>query len=224
MKIQGFTDIGVRYKNNQDTYLVMRLNVDGVESCLLLLCDGMGGLEDGSFASQSVVKAIRDLCESGSLSKESVLEAINSVNTMLLEKYSSIGKQCGTTCSLLLLSEGSYWGYHIGDSRLYHFRGSNYKILTEDHTALNLKRKRGEVITPEIERRYRSTLSRCIGVVKSPRVDYVEGNYSVGDIFVACSDGFWHYWDMSLENLEETIEMVKSKGERDNISVVSVEV
>ena len=224
MKIQGFTDIGVRYKNNQDTYLVMRLNVDGVESCLLLLCDGMGGLEDGSFASQSVVKAIRDLCESGNLSKESVLEAINSVNTMLLEKYSSIGKQCGTTCSSLLLSEGSYWGYHIGDSRLYHFRGSNYKILTEDHTALNLKRKRGEVITPEIERRYRSTLSRCIGVVKSPRVDYVEGNYSVGDIFVACSDGFWHYWDMSLENLEDTIEMVKSKGERDNISVVSVEV
>ena len=224
MKIQGFTDIGVRYKNNQDTYLVMRLNVDGVESCLLLLCDGMGGLEDGSFASQSVVTAIRDLCESGNLSKESVLEAINSVNTMLLEKYSSIGKQCGTTCSLLLLSEGSYWGYHIGDSRLYHFRGSNYKILTEDHTALNLKRKRGEVITPEIERRYRSTLSRCIGVVKSPRVDYVEGNYSVGDIFVACSDGFWHYWDMSLENLEDTIEMVKSKGERDNISVVSVEV
>lgn len=224
MKIQGFTDIGVRYKNNQDTYLVMRLNVDGVESCLLLLCDGMGGLEDGSFASQSVVKAIRDLCESANLSKESVLEAINSVNTMLLEKYSSIGKQCGTTCSLLLLSEGSYWGYHIGDSRLYHFRGSNYKILTEDHTALNLKRKRGEVITPEIERRYRSTLSRCIGVVKSPRVDYVEGNYSVGDIFVACSDGFWHYWDMSLENLEDTIEMVKSKGERDNISVVSVEV
>ena len=224
MKIQGFTDIGVRYKNNQDTYLVMRLNVDGVESCLLLLCDGMGGLEDGSFASQSVVKAIRDLCKSGNLSKESVLEAINNVNAMLLEKYSSIGKQCGTTCSLLLLSEGSYWGYHIGDSRLYHFRGSNYKILTEDHTALNLKRKRGEVITPEIERRYRSTLSRCIGVVKNPRVDYVEGNYSVGEVFVACSDGFWHYWDMSLENLEDTIEMVKSKGERDNISVVSAEV
>lgn len=224
MEIQGFTDIGVRYKNNQDTYLVMRLNIDGIESCLLLLCDGMGGLEDGSFASQSVVKAIRDLCVEGNLSKESVREAINNVNSMLLDKYGSVGKQCGTTCSVLVLSEGTYWGYHIGDSRLYHFRGKNYKILTEDHTALNMKRKRGEVITPEIERRYRSTLSRCVGVVKSPRLDYLKGSYSVGDTFVACSDGFWHYWDMSLDNLENSIELVKSKGERDNISVVSVEV
>lgn len=224
MEIRGFTDIGVRYENNQDTYLAVIFNMDGVESCLLLLCDGMGGLEDGSFASQSVVKAIREVYLSGNLSKESVLEAIKSVNALLLEKYSSVGKQCGTTCSLLVLSEGAYWGYHIGDSRLYHFRGKNYKILTEDHTALNLKRKRGELITPEIEKQYRSTLSRCIGVIKNPRIDFIEGSYSVGDTFVACSDGFWHYWDMSLDDFEKTIEMVKARGERDNISVVSVEV
>lgn len=219
MEVLGFTDVGVRYKDNQDTYLSMSLEVGGTKTSILVLCDGMGGLEDGRFASQRVVSAIREIALRGDFRKESFLSAIEGVNSEIYEKYSSKGKQCGTTCSFVVLSEGKYFGYHIGDTRIYHFRGSNYKILTEDHTLVNLKRKRGEEVSEEFARKHRSTLSRCLGAFKSPRLDYIEGEYQEGDTFVACSDGFWHYWNMSLNNLEEEIARIKSLGELDNITV-----
>ena len=219
LRIQGFTDLGVRYQNNQDTYWVARFTNEGINSAILVMCDGMGGLVDGSYASQKVISSIRESVVSGLVTKENLHSAILSANSSILETYSQQGKQCGTTCSVVVLEGGKYWGYHIGDSRLYQFRGSNYKILTEDHTLLNVKRKKGITITPEMQRKYRSTLSRCIGVIENPRIDYIEGSYLVGDTFVACSDGFWHFWDMDLSNFGESIERVKTLGERDNISV-----
>lgn len=81
MEVLGFTDVGVRYKDNQDTYLSMSLEVGDTKTSILVLCDGMGGLEDGRFASQRVVSAIRGLALSGDFRKESFLSAIESVNS-----------------------------------------------------------------------------------------------------------------------------------------------
>lgn len=223
MEIQGLTDVGTLYKDNQDTFFVAKLSVNGTESCLLLLCDGMGGLEDGQFASQSVVSAIRSLLVNGTFSKDSVKKELFRVSQGIFEKYSPSNK-CGTTCSMVFIQEGKYWGYHIGDSRIYHFRDKFFKLLTEDHTYLNLKRKRGDVITKEDEKKFRSTLSRCIGVNSFPMLDYIEGTYLDDDVFLVCSDGFWHHWDMNLSNLEDSISKAKSLGEKDNISVAMVKV
>ena len=223
-RIQGFTDLGVRYSNNQDTYWVAELEVDNSKATVIAICDGMGGLEDGSYASQLVISEIRNSILGGNLSSESIREAIQKANDIIFGKYSGLGKQCGTTCSVVVLQEGNYWGYHIGDSRIYQLRGSNYKILTEDHTLLNVRRKKGIKITPEDQRKYRSTISRCIGVIARPRIDFLEGTYEIGDTFVVCSDGFWHYWDIRLDNLKASIERVKSLGERDNITVAAVSI
>ena len=54
-QIEGHTDVGVRYPNNQDSYWVARFTDNGIESAIVVLCDGMGGLEDGSFASNLVI-------------------------------------------------------------------------------------------------------------------------------------------------------------------------
>ena len=75
-----------------------------------------------------------------------------------------------------------------------------------------------------MKRKYRSTLSRCIGVLKNPRIDYLEGTYIEGDAFVLCSDGFWHFWDLSVKDLKQSINSVKSFGEQDNITVAYVKV
>lgn len=223
-KIEGYTDKGVRYSNNQDSYWVARFTDNGVNSAILVLCDGMGGLEDGSYASQLVVSNIRETLKEGLTSKEDIRSAILRANTTILEKYKPTGKQCGTTCSVIVLKEGSYWGYHIGDSRIYHFRGGNYKVLTEDHTVLNVRRKKGITITPEMQQKYRSTLSRCIGVQAKPRIDYLEGSYSEGDAFVSCSDGFWHFWNLGTEDFNGSIQEVKRLGEQDNITAAVVRI
>lgn len=224
MTLVGLTDIGVRYPNNQDTYWSAKLKVNGIDVTVLAVCDGMGGLEDGALASRLTITHIRDAILDGGIDREVIMSGILKANTELLELEKSSEKRRGTTCSIVVLSRGFYYGYHIGDTRVYQMRDSRYKILTEDHTALNAKRKKGEEITPEIERRYRSTLTRCIGVNPRPRIDFFSGDYVSGDTFVVCSDGFWHYWDGSLADIEGSIEKVKSLGERDNITVTYWEV
>ena len=86
-KIEGYTDKGIRYSNNQDSYWVARFTDNGVNSAILVLCDGMGGLEDGSYASQLVVSNIRETLKEGLTSKEDVRSAILKANTTILEKY-----------------------------------------------------------------------------------------------------------------------------------------
>lgn len=223
-QIEGHTDVGVRYPNNQDSYWVARFTDNGIESAIVVLCDGMGGLEDGSFASSLVISTLKETLAKGITDKDGLKSAILDANSKILNKYKPLGKQCGTTCSMLVLSQGSYWGYHIGDSRIYQFRGNNYKVLTEDHTILNVKRKKGVEITSEMKRKYRSTLSRCIGVIPNPRIDYLEGTYTKGDTFVLCSDGFWHFWNLSISDLPKSIKEVKGFGEKDNITVATVKI
>ena len=85
LRIQGFTDLGVRYQNNQDTYWVARFTNEGVNSAILVMCDGMGGLDDGSYASQKVISSIRESVVSGLVTKEDLHSAILSANSSILE-------------------------------------------------------------------------------------------------------------------------------------------
>lgn len=224
MLIEGYTDIGVRYPNNQDTFWSAKVKADDREYAILAMCDGMGGLDDGSFASSLVISSIRDSIIAGLISKEDIYNAILSANQQILDKYKETNKQCGTTCTVAVIGGGYYYGWHIGDTRFYQFRGNSYRVLTEDHTVLNNKRKKGIDVTEELTKKYKSILSRCIGVSQKPRLDSFEGDYESGDVFIACSDGFWNFWNMDTSSLQERINEVKVKGERDNITVVSARV
>lgn len=222
MELFGQTDIGLRYQENQDSYWGATLEVDSKPAAILILCDGMGGLADGKKASQQVVKSIKGLVQKGTLSQHSIIDTLKKANDSILESSKLNGTRSGTTCSLVFLMNNKYFGIHIGDSRIYHYSGGKQNLLTNDHTALEVRRKRGEKITPEIERKYRSTLSRCIGVRPNPRFDFIDGTYKEGDTFLVCSDGFWHYWKGSFADLEKEINNVKFVGEKDNITVLGV--
>jgi len=54
----GLTDVGRKRERNEDNYRIL------VENDLMILCDGMGGLNAGNVASQTAVDTISDLLRS----------------------------------------------------------------------------------------------------------------------------------------------------------------
>lgn len=222
MKINSMSDIGTTRPDNQDNYWNARLSVNGSETSISCVCDGMGGLQDGGLASKIVVESIRDSILAGTPFSELegvLVQANKAIRTL------SKGKRMGTTCTVLGCSRGRYEIYHIGDSRCYLVRNGKMESLTVDHSALvkyNITKE-----NPDLYKKYKNKLTRCIGLTKDIEVDYIRGEYFEGDIFLVCSDGVWHYFEtnssyiIDCNKLQELVDLCKQSGEKDNMTVVT---
>lgn len=223
MKIDSLTDIGVRRKENQDNYWSALLRVDGTDAGVVCLCDGMGGLNNGGLASRIVVESVRDYFKKN-IDFDGLSTVLQRANSQIYDIARSEGSRMGTTCTVLLCYEGTYRILHVGDSRCYLIRGSSFKALTQDHSAL-AKYKITKDKNPDLYKKYKNSLTRCIGVKEFVQTDYLEGEYLEGDTFLCCSDGLWHYFDdyvVSEEELLQLPELVQKciqSGETDNITV-----
>lgn len=228
MKLYSLSDIGVSRGENQDNFWSAIMNVDGVETGLICLCDGMGGLKNGGLASKIVVESIRDSIKDG-ISFNKLEEVLVQANRNIYELAQSQQIMMGTTCTIIQCSNGVYEILHIGDTRCYHLSGAEFKPITTDHSALKqygITKENNEGLW----RRYKNTLTRCIGVKPTVKVDYYSGTYKEGDIFFVCSDGLWHYFSENtivredLFNLEGLIKKCIEHGETDNITASLIEV
>lgn len=226
MLLKSLTDIGIKRKDNQDNYWSARLDVNGEEVGVICLCDGMGGLDKGGLASKKVVEAVKKFFSS-SIDMHELKSVIRKVHENLYNISKEEKISLGTTCTIVLLKRGIYEILHIGDSRCYHY-SDKLSVITKDHTVLERFRESGKKLPPDLYKKYKNTLTRCIGASDKMDLDYTTGSYSDGDIFLVCSDGFWHFLkeeDFSnLDNLDILIKKYIDMGETDNITVVWVKV
>lgn len=219
----SMSDIGVSRKDNQDNYWSALLEINGKECGVICVCDGMGGLNNGGIASRIVVELVRDCIKEG-CPFEDIGYVISNANSIIYEIGKKEEKPMGTTCTVLKLCDGGYKIFHVGDSRCYKLDArDNCKLLTTDHSALNkynITKEKDE----KLWRKYKNLLTRCVGIKADVSVDFYEGTYQDGDMFLVCSDGMWHYFDEhimvreKLLNLPELIKSCMSCGETDNIT------
>lgn len=224
MKIRGVTDIGVSRSENQDNFWASLLQIDGQEMGVVCVCDGMGGLSNGGTASRIVVEDVRSSLLEG-VDVSNLASIIKQSNTTIYN-VSKSGSKMGTTCTTICCIGSKFFLFHIGDSRCYQIRGNKIRQLSTDHSAIK------KFNIPKEDSRYekyKSKLTRCIGVKPSIQIDSFAGDYVVGDKFMLCSDGFWHTFEESnnslpLDNLEGCIKSCIKHGEKDNITVCMLEV
>lgn len=220
MEIRGYSDIGIKREENQDSFMGSIFEYEGTNYAVLVVADGMGGLNDGRLASNLVISEIKSSIDKGLFFTKDIISACYRANEFLLRQE----KRSGTTMTYVITDGKTYEILHIGDSRCYEKFNDKLVQITDDHSALNTIIKEGRIPTEDEKRRLANKLTRCIGMTSTLNFESYRGTV-VGNGFLVCSDGFWHLLQQGLldiTNLEFAINQCKSYGETDNISVAEI--
>lgn len=243
------TDVGISKSTNQDSALIKHATTDIGEVLMAVICDGMGGLSKGELASATVIRAFNKWFEEELPFELENLDMqiigskwallLKELNTSILEHSQNSGiKSMGTTFSGILFADNQFVFAHVGDSRIYHIDSSVVQMTT-DQTFVAREISRG-TMTPEQAKtdKRRNLLLQCIGASKSVDPQVLCG-YIGNGAYMLCSDGFRHEItedemyeslnpinlmnkDAMHSNAKYLIDLVKSRGEKDNISVILV--
>ncbi|MBO5146049.1 MAG: serine/threonine-protein phosphatase [Lachnospiraceae bacterium] len=220
------TDAGTTKTVNQDSLTVKVANTSRGEAVIAVLCDGMGGLEQGELASSAVVRAYEKwfLKEfphmfkrgfSGKALEEAWRRLADEWNGKIVDYGRKRRAAMGTTLTVMLLFQGRYYILHVGDCRIY-VMGNGMEQLTADQTYVAREVALGHM-TPEQAANdvRRNVLLQSIGTADSINPDFLSGELYDGDTFLGCSDGFRHelaetelyeYCHTALENMDWSVE------------------
>jgi protein phosphatase len=245
LEIVRLTDVGQMREHNEDAV------AGDVESGLLVLADGMGGYKAGEVASEiAVLTIVAELKESladfkpgrvdvaSGMQLESILirDAVAKANADIYQ-VSQTQPQCagmGTTLVVALFTNDRVLVGHIGDSRMYRFRGGELSQVTEDHSLLQEQINFG-LITPEQAKHSnnKNLVTRALGVDPEVELELHEHQVLPGDIYLICSDGLTDLVEdeeihLTLATLNANLELAarhlvqlaNDNGGKDNISVI----
>ena len=192
------------------------------------LADGVSTAEAGQQASE---RAVSRFCREYSQTPDSwsvaysASQLLATINNELYElSHQFVHNQKGylTTFTALIIKSQTAHFFHIGDSRLYHWRNGVLVQLSQDHTT---------VLSEQ-----RQFLGRALGM--DARVELQQGSISLlpGDKFLLCSDGISDFINAealqrqlsAATDLQLTAGQLKqqalTQGSDDNISLILLEV
>ncbi|MDL2217619.1 protein phosphatase 2C domain-containing protein [Christensenellaceae bacterium OttesenSCG-928-M15] len=177
-----------------------------------VLCDGMGGMEDGEKASAEVVEYLVNRLEV--LDNEVDIpvffeQTIREANEKLLSLYGDRPQGPGTTLVTVVIKNGELYWASVGDSRIYIIRDSEIARMTRDHNyALQLEEQvRNGKITAE-QARLDPMREALISYIGAPVLDIIDVSRAPfllqkGDVILLCSDGL--YKSLSDERILELL-------------------
>lgn len=225
-------------ENNEDC---IGMKEDKGAYCFVV-ADGLGGHERGEVASQLVVNEMKNMFHN-TKNPENYLTKAFSTSQDKLRKYQQAQhamNEMKTTAVLLAMTEDLIqWG-HIGDSRLYFFKGNRIVKRTFDHSVPQMLVASGEIKEKDIRNHPdRNRVLRVMGnewnVPKYELSETVKNKKKQS--FLLCTDGFWELIDekemkrllkstASVEEwLNEMEKIVRENGkgtEMDNYSAIGV--
>jgi serine/threonine protein phosphatase PrpC len=235
MEIAWETHQGLKRANNQDRYLIQEY---GPEAVLLAVADGMGGEAAGDQAAQIAIDSLKKfqfeaadpLLQLQGLFKQ----ASDNIEVQVRRNFQLSGM--GTTLTTVFLHRDRAYYAHVGDSRLYLFRGGKLKRVTWDHTLPDTLLKEGNITTEEARNHpAQNLLLQCIGCGRfkaSTGILELERD----DILLVSSDGLNHEVpedkiaallagaEELAAALKKLIQAALNAGGRDNITIVAARI
>jgi protein phosphatase len=198
LQVVARTDVGLRRANNQDS-MAIALARDTYRwhrrGHFFMVADGMGAHAAGELASKLatdivplVYQKLKDVSPPEAL-RQAILEANQEIHRR--GQASDDFRGMGTTAAVLVLLPQGALIAHVGDSRVYRWRGHRLEQLTFDHSLLWEMRAAGHFAGGgELDFVPRNIITRSLGPSPEVQVD-LEGPFPVspGDIFLLCSDG-----------------------------------
>ena len=247
------TDPGLRRDSNEDAYAARP------DLGFFLVADGMGGHAAGEVASKVTADTIeafandtraRDINRtwpfpfepSLSVDANRLKAAFRLANRHVAQRMETHQELRGmaTTASAVILHEepGGMRAAigHVGDSRVYLFRGGALRQLTDDHSWVGEQIRSGVMSDADARRHpWRNVVTRAISGGADPEVDVIEMPLEPGDRLLLCSDGLSGVVPademeriVSGSGLEQAcqalIEAANANGGPDNITAVLIDV
>lgn len=245
------SDIGTTHAVNQDSAFALVKSTAVGKAFIGVVCDGMGGMSAGDYASGLVSDAfMRWFREfSPDVSADSIQDRIfsewdgivTSCNRELYQLGVNQHAAMGTTLSVLLIIGGEYFITQLGDSRVYHQSGGSLIQLTRDHSyVMDLVQKGMMTEREATASKQRNILTKCVGCAGEITADFYSGNACQGDIFLMSTDGFHSGTDLEAigmvinpdiarrhsglkGSILSAIDERKRNGEKDNITALAVQ-
>lgn len=226
----SFSEIG--QKDNQEDYLFPESADENTR--VFILCDGMGGHDNGEVASRTAANALGGfLCSCQYIDEQTFELGLAKAYDALDGIDTNSAKKPGTTMTCLCLNDDSYLAAHIGDSRIYHIRPSLFNpkekrggivYQSSDHSLVNDLLKAGEITEQEaLEFPARNVITRAM----QPNLDvrykadvYLFDDIEPGDYFFLCCDGVLE--QLSNEKLCEILADTKLNDEQKMAAIKAV--
>ena len=236
MKSLAMKHKGLVKEDNQDLFLVKEFE-DG--SLLMAVADGLGGMVGGKRAAETARECLKNFnpeCQAVEAHIEELMQEANRRIMETVEKEPDL-EGMGTTMTAACVRNGTVCWAHVGDSRLYLFRGDELRQITEDDTMAGFLFSEGELTKEEARIHPGNKLVfQCIG--GSGEFEADTGNFKVqaGDLLIFSTDGLHDEVPeeeivsalRSDNDLEEKVDDLLSAalaaGGKDNIAVVMVEI
>lgn len=200
-----FSEIG-RKDNQEDNVYPSGKNLT-IDNRFFVLCDGMGGHDNGELASDTVCHALGNYFETnvpndGIITVDYFKDALAYAYDELDKQDNGAVKKMGTTMTCLYLHKKGYLVAHIGDSRIYHVRPANTDLAngrlgiiyqSSDHSLVNDLLKAGELTEEEaISFPQKNIITRAMqpNLERRYKADVFSfSDIQSGDYFFLCSDG-----------------------------------
>ncbi len=202
------THPGLRRDSNEDAFAARP------DLGLFLVADGMGGHAAGEVASKLTAETIeaftndtraRDTNRTWpfpfdpalSVDANRLKAAFRLANRHVAQRMESQQELRGmaTTASAVILHERPSGQIdaaigHVGDSRVYLYRGGGLRQLTDDHSWVGEQIRSGVMSDDDARRHpWRNVVTRAISGGADPEVDVIETVLESGDRLLLCSDG-----------------------------------
>jgi protein phosphatase len=236
------THVGLRRKRNEDAFYAAS------DSNLYVICDGMGGHQEGQLAARTTVETVVGIMRKGGwigtddvklrIAGQALELAIQTAHRALMKASEQLGleKHMGTTVAAVLVVGEKAVIASVGDSRVYLINAEGHRRLTRDHTLAQKFADLGIIGPSEVHRHpYRGVLVQCVGVPSRCLVDVKVAALHPGDRLLLCTDGLSDVVDESsfiaaartrgdlTEITSELIRLTLTRGARDNVTVILVE-
>ncbi|MBR6594916.1 MAG: Stp1/IreP family PP2C-type Ser/Thr phosphatase [Clostridia bacterium] len=196
----GKSDTGKVRRRNEDSFKISECD----EWVSAVVCDGMGGVNGGSIASElalcvyadtlfkEIGKSGADL--TGQIIKNSMLFAVSAANNAVRERAEKKAelKGMGTTLVAAFVWQDKAYVVNVGDSRLYKTLSGAFSQVTKDHSFVQYLVDTGAITEEEaVDHPNKNVITRALGIAHE-----VDADFFMVDSFdglLLCSDGLSNY-------------------------------
>lgn len=229
------TDRGHRRSHNEDAWRAT--------PPVFAVADGMGGHHRGDLASEMAIESFTGL--DGRPTRTAVLEQVRRSHLAIADYAARCGEgSMGTTlCGLAVTSEApddaldTLLAFNVGDSRIYLVRDGAMTQLSHDHSVVQELIDEGTITLDQAATHpERHVVTRSLGGIERPQIDWWPLRPLVGDRFLLCSDGLVR--ELTTEQIvtvltrpappqvtaDDLVAATLARDARDNVTVVVVDV